>query len=204
MAIGAGAILGSAAISAAGSGISSAGGAAATQGGQRRARKFTREVMQNQRQWMADDLRKAGINPMLASGASPTGHASGAPAVHMNDPKIDLIGKMQSAQAINNMKSSGRSLEAQANADESNSALNVDINNELRKPENIGAYVRSQILGTGSTATIANVISSIAEAITGKNKTQQLGEEPPKETPKTKSTQRGRNARGNWERNKSK
>jgi len=168
--VSAAALIGSAALTAGASSASSAFGAGQSQGSARRSRKFTREVMQNQRQWLAEDLRKAGINPMLASGASPTGHGSGGQTITASDPKIDLASTAQALQSFKNQKEQNRSIKAQADLDESNSALDIDINRELRKPENIGAYIRSKILGTGSTATVANLISSIGDAFTGRNK----------------------------------
>lgn len=39
---------------------------------------FQREVLQNRYQWQVEDMRKAGINPMLAAGSSPGGASGGA------------------------------------------------------------------------------------------------------------------------------
>ncbi len=46
---------------------------------------FQREVLQNRNQWMVQDLRKAGLNPILAAGATSSGSAPGAQA-HIDNP----------------------------------------------------------------------------------------------------------------------
>lgn len=46
---------------------------------------FQREVLQNRNQWMVQDLRKAGLNPILAAGATSSGSALGAQA-HIDNP----------------------------------------------------------------------------------------------------------------------
>lgn len=52
----------------------------------RRAREFTREVMKNQIQWKTEDLKKAGLNPMLAYSTP----ASGAPNIQADVPDVDF------------------------------------------------------------------------------------------------------------------
>lgn len=46
---------------------------------------FQKEVLQNRNQWMVQDLRKAGLNPILAAGATSSGSAPGAQA-HIDNP----------------------------------------------------------------------------------------------------------------------
>ena len=46
---------------------------------------FQKEVLQNRNQWMVQDLKKAGLNPILAAGATSSGSASGAQA-HIENP----------------------------------------------------------------------------------------------------------------------
>ena len=46
---------------------------------------FQKEVLQNRNQWMVEDLKKAGLNPILAAGATSSGSASGAQA-HIDNP----------------------------------------------------------------------------------------------------------------------
>ncbi len=56
-----------------------------------KARRFTREVMQNRHQWEVDDLRAAGLNPLFSAGAAPS--APGTPTAGAPAPmKADIVG----------------------------------------------------------------------------------------------------------------
>lgn len=68
---------------------------------------FNREVMQNRHQWEVEDLKKAGLNPLL-SATSPTGTLSspGAPAA----AKANYA---QSAQALASLSIQNKQAEAQ-------------------------------------------------------------------------------------------
>lgn len=58
------------------------------------AMDFQREVLQNRNQWMVRDLKKAGLNPILAAGATSSGSASGAQAT-MENPAHSAFQAMQ-------------------------------------------------------------------------------------------------------------
>jgi len=55
---------------------------------------FQREVLQNRNQWAVADLKKAGLNPILAAGATSSGSASGAQA-SMENPSHSAFQAMQ-------------------------------------------------------------------------------------------------------------
>ncbi len=56
-----------------------------------KARRFTREIMQNRHQWEVDDLRAAGLNPLFSAGGAPS--APGTPTAGAPAPmKADIVG----------------------------------------------------------------------------------------------------------------
>lgn len=55
---------------------------------------FQKEVLQNRNQWAVADLKKAGLNPILAAGATSSGSASGAQAT-MENPAHSAFQAMQ-------------------------------------------------------------------------------------------------------------
>lgn len=82
---------------------------------------FTKEVMQNRHQWELDDLKKAGLNPLL-SATSPTGTLSAPSAPRAEKPDFS-----QSALALGQMKIADKQAEAQlANAE--SAKLNAQAN----------------------------------------------------------------------------
>lgn len=58
---------------------------------------FQREVLQNRNQWAVADLKKAGLNPILAAGATSSGSASGATA-HMDNPGEKAVSSAMQAK----------------------------------------------------------------------------------------------------------
>ncbi|HJB06173.1 MAG TPA: hypothetical protein H9715_10525 [Candidatus Merdibacter merdigallinarum] len=79
-------------------------------------RDFQREVLQNRNQWQAEDLKKAGINPILTAG-SPSGAVGSNAGITMQNPLSGI-------------------------ADGINSALNLDLQErQLKKDLKIGDSV---------------------------------------------------------------
>ena len=67
------------------------------------ANAFTREQLQNQHQWEVEDLKKAGLNPVLSAkfGGNAPGTSAQATTINPNDKIGELI---QSAVAVANLK----------------------------------------------------------------------------------------------------
>lgn len=79
---------------------------------------FQKEVLQNRNQWAVADLKKAGLNPILAAGATSSGSASGAQA-SMENPAHSAFQAMQikKSMEIAERQQSNNDLVANATAD---------------------------------------------------------------------------------------
>ena len=62
-------------------------------------RDFQREVLQNRNQWQAEDLKKAGINPILTAG-SPSGATGSNASIAMQNPLSGLADGLTSAMNL--------------------------------------------------------------------------------------------------------
>lgn len=94
--------LGSAAGAVAGGLINAIGGIWANQQNAAMAaadRDFQREVLQNRNQWQAEDLKKAGINPILTAG-SPSGATGSNAGIAMQNPLSGLAEGINSAMSL--------------------------------------------------------------------------------------------------------
>ena len=82
------------------------------------AMAFQKQVLQNRNQWMVQDLKKAGLNPILAAGATSSGSATGAQA-SMENPAHSAFQAMQikKSMEIAERQQSNNDLVANATAD---------------------------------------------------------------------------------------
>lgn len=108
-------------------------------GASRRSRKFAREVGQNSVQWRVADMRKAGINPVLASApgaganVSATSHAPSPP-----NTSTDFVSALKAREELKILREQRKSLEN---------------TNKVKTPESdIKGYLLNVIKNTGSTA----------------------------------------------------
>ena len=67
----------------------------------RDANQFTKEQLQNRHQWEVDDLKKAGLNPVLSAGAAPS-IGSSAQAEPIN-PLEDVVQNASTAKMMKRM-----------------------------------------------------------------------------------------------------
>jgi len=101
---------------------------------------FQREVLQNRNQWAVADLKKAGLNPILAAGATSSGSASGATAQTEN-PAAGLSNSAIAAHQLRlqERQQKNNDLVAQSQA-ELNSAKAL---REAKEVEDIGQKLES-------------------------------------------------------------
>jgi hypothetical protein len=106
------------------------------------SRDFTREQLQNQHQWQVEDLRKAGLNPILSAGGGGAGVGGSAQATVQNpttDAVTNALSSLRLEEEINNLKAdtTKKTNEAQkASADRDLSyALMHNAQQQFRKSE---------------------------------------------------------------------
>lgn len=117
------------------------------------ANDFTREQLQNQHQWQVEDLKKAGLNPVLsANSGAGTGASHMAPVVGMGSNAAEGVAsalalKKQSAEvdAIKQNEKTAKANESVAKATEKNIRdLNVGVKEQAKANAN-AAKIEAEI-----------------------------------------------------------
>ena len=117
------------------------------------SRLFTKEQMQNRHQWEVDDLKKAGLNPVLSAGGTPS--IGGSAQAQMIDPMQSAMTAANSAMALRKMSEEVNLLREQKN--------NVRADTGLKKQaERIKDPVEDVMRGTSQfTQGITNSAKSV-------------------------------------------
>lgn len=128
---------------------------------------FNREVMQNRHQWEVQDLRQAGLNPLM-SVTSPTGtlSAPSAPAAHKADVASSALalGQLQ----IADKQAEAQLLSAKANAKNADTAYKAMENEGL----NISSQVRAREVQNETSWLQVNAMVENAKSQSDLNKAQ--------------------------------
>lgn len=131
---GAGAAGASSALGWAGLGVDIAGGIYGQYASAEAARdqwKHQKKMMQKRYQWQTEDMKKAGLNPMLAAGASPPGGQAALP--HYENP---MRGTGQTAAALARQSIDMQLMKSQVSLQETASAKNLAEADEARARKN--------------------------------------------------------------------
>lgn len=129
------------------------------------AQDWQRYVMQNQKQWQVEDLKKAGLNPVLATGlgasapSSPTTTFTGATSQGMREA-LASIRKRESQlgdQQLEKLKAEtkaaeavARSASAQALKDETSADVETGFWRRKNREEQDALYLASKLNGTSA------------------------------------------------------
>jgi len=114
---------------------------------------FQREVLQNRNQWAVDDLKAAGLNPILAAGAT-NSTASGAQATADN-PSTGAVSSAMATKQMNIMERQQRNqdmvMKSQADLNSAKAQREFAEVKDLTEKSDSGYYVRtSDYLGSSA------------------------------------------------------
>lgn len=137
---------------------------------------FQERMSRNRYQYQMDDMRKAGLNPILAAGATPPSGPSGASATSQQNPygnlsKIDLaqslanieLMKANTAKALNESKVAGAQADL-VNVNTANAALaSQRASNDLAESTANTEFVKNH----PKIASALNLIGRISNAVHG-------------------------------------
>ena len=131
---------------------------------QRLANEFSEKAYKHRHQWQVEDLKKAGLNPMLSAIKGAPSAPSGATASGAKyDYDTDVIGKVASAVQVKNLKAQNRAIEADADkarteADRAKAELDA-----LQDPKNWDSYIRSIIYGQHPVTSAGNLGGNVLQ-----------------------------------------
>lgn len=126
---------------------------------------FQKEVLQNRNQWMVEDLKKAGLNPILAAGATSSGSASGAQS-HIDNPGEKAVSSAVQAKMADIAK---ENMILQNKKTESEIALNsAETAKKWSEAEFIAPTAQANISALGASADVnrQNIVESQARVET--------------------------------------
>lgn len=130
-----------------------------------KANAFTEREMKNRHQWEVDDLRSAGLNPILSAGGTPS--IGGAAKADVPDSAKDISSGIANAIQAQLAEAQVKNINEQTKTNKTQQDLN--------KAATVSAQADS-ILKGASAAQVAAITKNIATEYAGKKAEQQIDE----------------------------